>query len=86
MAQFVANRCHVPVRWNGAVQPTTVVGSTQVQASIDAANVTSAGTVAVTVANLGLSAAPSNALPFFISSSAPTASEPRRLLLPLMRR
>jgi hypothetical protein len=43
------------VRWNGAARPTTFVSTTQLRASITAADIAAAGTAQVTVANSGAS-------------------------------
>jgi hypothetical protein len=55
------------VRWNGADRPTTFVGSTQLQASISAADIAATGTAQVTVFSPGGGSSP--ALPFTISSA-----------------
>ena len=54
--------------WNGAVRPTTFVSSTQLTASIAAADVATAGFASVTVRNLD---AVSNALTLTITSAGP---------------
>jgi hypothetical protein len=74
------------LRWNGADRPTTVITATQLQATIDAADIAGGGTVAVSVGGPGGIA--SNALPFFISPAPQAAPESRDyvVLLPLVRR
>jgi hypothetical protein len=78
------------VRWNGVAKPTTLVSSTELSASISAGDIASAGTVAISVVNPGMEAAPSNALPFFIGDVAPEDDVPddneQRVFLPLIRR
>jgi hypothetical protein len=59
------------VRWNGANRTTTFVSSTQLTAAISAADIASAGTAQVTVAN-GTSV--SNALTFTITTAPPPSS------------
>jgi hypothetical protein len=73
------------VRWNGVAKPTTFVSSTELSASISASDIASAGTVAITVVNPNMDAAPSNALPFYIGGAAP-GDGARRVFLPLIRR
>jgi hypothetical protein len=68
------------VRWNGVAKPTTLVSSTELSASISASDIASAGTVAISVVNPNMEAAPSNALPFFIGDGV------RRVFLPLIGR
>jgi hypothetical protein len=67
------------VRWNGVAKPTTLVSSTELSASISAGDIASAGTVAISVVNPNMEAAPSNTLPFFIGDGV------RRVFLPLTR-
>jgi hypothetical protein len=59
------------VLWNGVAQPTAVISSTQLQVTIGAADLASAGTARVAVANSGMQAAPSNSLPFSIRNPLP---------------
>ncbi len=59
------------VQFNGAAMATTVVSATQLQATVPAANLATAGMVAITVVNPGLEAAPSNALPFSVTNPLP---------------
>jgi hypothetical protein len=73
------------VRWNGVDMPTTFVSSTELSANISAGAIASAGTVAITVVNPGLGAAPSNALPFFIGHAAP-GDQAWQVFVPLIRR
>ncbi|MBC8078590.1 MAG: IPT/TIG domain-containing protein, partial [Chloroflexales bacterium] len=74
------------LRWNGADKPTTVITATQLQATIDAADIASDGTLAVSVGGPG--GIVSNALPFFISPVAQAELEKREyvVLLPLVQR
>ena len=60
---------------NGTALATTVVSATQVQATIPAVNLAAAGTLALTVANPGLEAAPSNALAFNVVNPLPQISQ-----------
>ncbi|WP_169747156.1 IPT/TIG domain-containing protein [Edaphobacter aggregans] len=57
------------VAWNGSVRPTTVVSSTQLTASIAAADIASAGTASVDVVQGGLRS--TNQLNFTINAAAP---------------
>ena len=59
------------VRWNGTNRTTTFVNATKLTASITAANIATAGTAQVTVANPDGST--SNALPFTINPASPSA-------------
>lgn len=74
------------LRWNGADKPTTVITATQLQATIDAADITSGGTLAVSIGGPGGIA--SNALPFFIGPAVQAEPETREylVLLPLVQR
>jgi subtilisin len=54
------------VRWNGAIRPTTVVSATQLQATISAGDVATAGTANVTVFTPAPGGGASTALPFTI--------------------
>lgn len=60
------------VQWDGAARTTTVVSSTQATASITAADITSAGSKAVTVNNPSPGGGASNAVAFTITSPAPS--------------
>ena len=62
------------VLWNGAVRTTTFVSSTQLTASISAADIAEAATNLVTVASVAPNAGTSSALPFVVESSAPVAA------------
>lgn len=59
------------VHLNDLALATTVVSATQLQATIPAANLATAGIVNITVANPGLKATPSNAVPFSITNPVP---------------
>jgi hypothetical protein len=74
------------LRWNGADRPTTVISATELQATIDAADIASGGTLAVSVGGPGDIA--SNALPFFIGPAIQAVAETREylVLLPLVQR
>ena len=54
------------VRWNGASRPTTFVSSTQLQASIGAADIAAAGTADVTVFTSAPGGGTSATVPFTI--------------------
>jgi len=56
------------VNWNNSPLATTYVSSRQLTATVPAANVTSAGTAAVTVSNPGPGGGISNPLPFSVTS------------------
>jgi hypothetical protein len=58
------------VQWNGTARATTFVSSTQLQASISAADIASAGTAIITVANPIANGGTSAGSTFFIGSSA----------------
>jgi hypothetical protein len=60
------------VRWDGQQRTTTVVSDSQVTAQIAAGDIDTAGTKQVTVVNPG--AAPSNALPFTVTTPSPPSS------------
>jgi hypothetical protein len=64
-SNFVANSV---VQWNGAARTTTLVNSTQLSASISAADVGTQGTAEVTVFNPAPGGGTSNALTFTISA------------------
>lgn len=74
------------LRWNGANKPTKVISATQLQATIDAADIASGGTLAVSVGGPGGVA--SNALPFFIGPAIQAEPEMPEyvVLLPLLQR
>lgn len=74
------------LRWNGTVRPTTVISATQLQATIDAADLARGGTAAISLGGPGGTS--SNALPFFIGPAVQAAPEAREhvVLLPLLRR
>jgi uncharacterized protein (TIGR03437 family) len=57
------------VQWNGAARPTTFVSATQLTAQIPAADVTTIGNVAVTVANPAPGGGTSNAVQFQVLSA-----------------
>ena len=59
------------VRWNGTAKLTSCVSSTQLVATIDAADIAAVGTASVTVFNPGPGGGTSNALAFTISSPNP---------------
>jgi hypothetical protein len=61
------------VQWNGSVRATTFISSTQLTATITAADIAAVGTVDVTVANPS-AATVSNALPFVIAGQNPIPS------------
>ena len=58
------------VQLNGSVRTTTFISTTQLQASISAADITSAGTAIITVANPIANGGTSAGSTFFIGSSA----------------
>jgi hypothetical protein len=60
------------VRWNGANRTTTYVSSTQVNASITAADIASAGTASVTVFNPTPGGGTSNAQSFVVNNASAT--------------
>src|SRR3989449_8569472 len=60
------------VRWNGAARPTTFVSSTQLQVTIAASDITTAGTAQVTVVTPAPGGGTSAALAFTINNPAPT--------------
>lgn len=60
------------VQWDAAARTTTVVSSTQITASITAADIASAGTKAITVVNPSPGGGVSNAVAFTITSPPPT--------------
>jgi pimeloyl-ACP methyl ester carboxylesterase len=60
------------VRWNGTSRTTTYVGSTQVTASITAADIASTGPVAVTVFNATPGGGTSGSLDFTVNNPLPT--------------
>lgn len=55
-------------QWNGAARTTTFVSSTRVDATINAADIASAGSATVTVANLGPGGGTSNPMTFNITN------------------
>jgi hypothetical protein len=63
------------VLWDGAPLPTTVISSTQVQATVAAAELAEAGERSITVANPGLAATPSNSQLFSILNPVPVITE-----------
>jgi hypothetical protein len=62
------------VLWNGLVRKTTYVNSTELQATINAADIAKEGTNLVTVANLTPQPGTSSAMPFAVQSSKPVAT------------
>ena len=62
-------------RFNGTALVTTVVSDTQLQATIPAASLVTAGTFDIAVVNPGLEAAPSTALPFALTNPAPNLTQ-----------
>ncbi len=60
------------VKWNGADRPTMFVNSTQVTASITAADISATGTANITVTNPDPTNGASSALSFAINNPAPT--------------
>ncbi len=62
------------VRWNGADRPVTFVSSTQLRASITAADIAAAGTASVTVFNSTPGGGTSNTKTFTINSNNPAPS------------
>src|SRR2546427_665854 len=62
------------VRWNGAARPTTFVSSTQLQVTIAASDIATAGTAQVTVVTPAPGGGTSAALAFTINNPAPTLS------------
>ncbi len=63
------------VLWNGAPLQTNVISNTQVQATISAAELATAGFVDVAVVNPGLEAARSNSLIFSVVNPMPTIAQ-----------
>jgi hypothetical protein len=59
------------VLWNGLVRKTTYVNGTELQATINAADIAKEGTNLVTVANLTPQPGTSAAMPFVVQSSTP---------------
>jgi hypothetical protein len=59
------------VRWNGSTRPTTFVSATQLKAAIAAADVATAGSVAVTVANPSPGGGTSSAITFAVEPVTP---------------
>jgi hypothetical protein len=57
------------IQWNGSARTTAFLSSTQLQATITAADIASAGVAKVTVSNPGLGGAVSSPSTFFIGSS-----------------
>ena len=64
-SQFVAGAV---VQWNGSARPTTFVSATSLSATIAASDLTTAGAVAVTVANPAPGGGASNAVTFTVSA------------------
>ncbi len=62
------------VQWNGSNRTTTYVSSTQLTATISAADIAAAGTASVTVFNPAPGGGTSNAQTFTINSPAPTTT------------
>lgn len=62
------------VQWDGAARTTTFVSSTQVRADITAADIASAGSKAISVANPSPGGGASNTVAFTITSPPPTLS------------
>lgn len=62
------------VRWNGSNRTTTFVSATQLQASITAADIATAGTASVTVFNPAPGGGTSNGQTFTINNPAPIAT------------
>ncbi|MBS1807004.1 MAG: hypothetical protein JST84_02300 [Acidobacteria bacterium] len=60
------------VNWNGVARPTTLVNSTQVTATISAADISTAGNANVTVTNPAPGGATTSALNFTINNPVPT--------------
>ncbi|MBC8160988.1 MAG: IPT/TIG domain-containing protein [Roseiflexaceae bacterium] len=60
---------------NGVALATTVISGTQLHATIPVATLAAAGTLNLTVANPGLTAAPSQASPFSITNPLPRVSQ-----------
>ncbi|MCE9557788.1 MAG: hypothetical protein K8R88_02440 [Armatimonadetes bacterium] len=60
------------IRWNGVVQTTTFISSTQLSASIASSNLQTPGTVPVTVITSGPGGGISPSLPFTITNPVPT--------------
>jgi hypothetical protein len=63
------------VQFNDLALPTTVVSSTQLQATMPAANLAVAAMVGITVVNPGLEAAPSAMRPFSITNPVPFVAQ-----------
>ncbi|HEU5014949.1 MAG TPA: IPT/TIG domain-containing protein, partial [Roseiflexaceae bacterium] len=63
------------VQFNGTALATTVISATQLQATIPAASLATAGMVNITAVNPGLEAAPSNALPFSATNPLPQLTQ-----------
>ena len=63
------------VQLSASALATTVISSTQLQATIPAANLALAGAFEITVVQPGLEAAPSNALPFSVTNPLPNITE-----------
>jgi hypothetical protein len=70
-ANFVASSA---VRWNGVSRPTAYVRSTQLQASISAADIASVGTAKVSVTTPVPGGGSSNSLPFVVTAPKPAPS------------
>ena len=70
------------VRWNGANRPTTFVSTTQLTATISAADLAAAGTASVTVFNPAPGGGESGAATFTINASDPVTT----VYLPLIQR
>ena len=70
------------VRWNGANRPTTFVSTTQLTATISAADLAAAGTASVTVFNPAPGGGESGAATFTINASNPVTT----VYLPLIQR
>src|SRR5437763_1080413 len=64
------------VNWNGAALTTTFVSSTQLTATVPAANVATAGTAAVTVVNPNPGGGTSNSQTFTVNNPVPTTIQP----------
>ncbi len=67
-AQFVNGST---IHWNGTALATTVMSSTQLQATIDTENILITGTVSVTVTNPAPGGGLSNVLTFFVEGPSP---------------
>ncbi|MGQ9829606.1 MAG: IPT/TIG domain-containing protein, partial [Roseiflexus sp.] len=74
------------VRWNGNDRPTTVVSSTQLTATISAADVATAGTASVTVVNPAPGGGASGTVTFTIQESIVGSPTQYQVMLPLIIR